>query len=476
MQNDPSLRSFDLIVTGGVIATAEGTRSADIGIRDGRVAALADHLDPGTGQEVVDAAGCIVIPGAIDVHTHFGNQVGDHGTADDYESGTLAAAFGGITTVINYCIQQPGEAFTAAIRRDRQAAEPVAMIDFGLHVIVADAGLPDLSAEMRAAGEAGCPSMKIFTAVDDFALSDAAILRVLRAARDAGVVVNLHAEDGSLVHELTQELIGQGNTSIAFLPDSRPPVAEAIAINKVCGYANTLGVPLYIVHVSSGAGLNAIAAARADGTEVYAETRPAYLFLDDSVYRADEQRGRFVACWPPLRAAADQDALWEALHNGFIQTYATDHTSWMAAEKLDPDLTFDAVPGGFASVETSIGMLYNEGVRQGRLSIERLVAVTATNPAKIFGLWPRKGTVAVGSDADLVLLDPAAEIVISPRPVHSRSDVEAYAGYRACGWPVTTIARGEIVVDQGQLRGRPGRGRFLARTSDPAVRQATIGR
>ncbi len=476
MENDPSSRPYDLIVTGGEIATVEGTRPADIGVRDGRVAALAEHLDPRTGQEVVDAAGCIVIPGAIDAHTHFGNRVGDQGTADDYESGTLAAAFGGITTVINYCIQQPGEALNAAIERDRRAAEPVAMIDFGLHVIVADPGLPDLTAEMRAAGEAGCPSVKIFTAVDDFALSDAGILRVLRAARGAGVVVNLHAEDGSLVHDLTRELIDQGNTSIAFLPDSRPPVAEAIAIKKVAGYANTLGVPLYIVHVSSGAGLDAIAAARADGAEIYAETRPAYLFLDDSLYRADEERGRFVACWPPLRAVADQDALWEALRSGFIQTYATDHTSWMAAEKLDPELTFNAVPGGFASVETSIGMLYNEGVRQGRLPIERFVAVTASNPAKIFGLWPRKGTIAVGSDADLVLLDPAAEVVISPGAMHSRSDVEPYAGYRAQGWPVTTIARGEIVVDRGQLRGRPGRGRFLARRSAAAAGRATIGR
>lgn len=471
--NDPP---FDRVLSGGTVATAEGSRAADIGIRDGRITSLADHIDSDSARQVIDASGCVVVPGAIDVHTHFGNRVGDHGTADDYESGTLAAAFGGITTVVNYCIQNPGEDLAAAIDRDRRAAETGAMIDFGLHVIVTDPGLPDLEAAVRAAAEAGCPSVKIFTALDDFALSDSAILQVLRAAASVGVVVNLHAEDGSLVAFLTRNLIGQGKTGIAFLPVSRPPVAEAIAIGKVAAYARTLGVPLYVVHVSSRAALDAIAEARTAGAEIYAETRPAYLFLDERIYAADEQRGRYVACWPPLRAPDDQTALWEGLRSGFIQTYATDHTSWMAAEKLDPSLTFDAVPGGFASVETSIGMLFNEGVIAGRMSLERFVAVTATNPAKIFGLWPQKGTIAIGSDADLVLIDPAADLVLSGASMHSRSDVEPYDGYHAHGWPVTTIARGEVIVDHGQLLGKPGRGQFLARKANSAARVNTLSR
>lgn len=475
MTNNLNSRSFDLVVSGGDVATIEGVRTADIGVRDGRIVVIAEHIDASSAHQVVSASGCLVLPGAIDAHTHFGNQVGDHGTADDYESGTLAAAFGGITTVINYCIQQPGEALTAAIERDRRAAEPGAMVDFGLHVIVTDPSPPSFTDDMRAAAEAGCPSVKIFTAVDDFMLSDAAILRVLRAARSTGVVVNLHAEDGALVHDLTRELIAQGKTGIAFLPHSRPPLAEAIAVKKVAAYATTLGVPLYIVHVSSRAALQAIAEARAVGAEVYAETRPAYLFLDDGIYSADEERGRFAACWPPLRDTEDQGALWDGLRSGLIQTYATDHTSWMAVEKLDPELTFAGVPGGFANVETSIGMLYNEGVRLGRIPIERFVAVTASNPAKVFGLWPRKGTIAIGSDADLVLLDPEAEVVISADSMHSRSDVEPYAGYRAVGWPVSTIARGEIVVDRGRLLGRPGRGHFLVRQSADSPRRTTIG-
>lgn len=474
MNENSRSRPFDLVVSNGTVATAEGTRAADVGIRNGRVAALADRIDTANTDQVIDAAGCYVVPGAIDVHTHFGNQVGDHGTADDYESGTLAAAFGGITTVINYCIQHQGEPLTRAIERDRRAAEPVAMIDFGLHVIITDPSLPDLDGELRAAVAAGCSSVKIFTAVDAFALSDTSILKVLRAAGRTGVLVNLHAEDGSLVESLTEELIEQGNTGIAHLPASRPPLAEAIAIRKVSAYAKPLGAPLYIVHVSSQAALEAIGQARAHGAEVYAETRPAYLFLDESIYHADEDRGRFVACWPPLRTPRDQAVLWEGLSRGTIQTYATDHTSWMAPEKLDPDLTFARVPGGFANVETSIGMLFNEGVTAGRLPIERFVAATASNPAKIFGLWPRKGAIAVGSDADIAVIDPAAGITVEAARMHSRSDVEPYAGYQAQAWPTTTISRGEVIIDHGRLLGRPGRGHFLERDASESVRRSAL--
>lgn len=467
--------AYDLVVRGGTVVTADGTQRADIGVNGQTITVLADDLSSAPAQTVIDASDCFVVPGAIDVHTHFGNRVGEHETADDYESGTVAAAFGGITTFINYCAQSRGESLELAIERERAAAEPGVVIDFGLHVIITDPGIREFAQQVEAAVELGVSSIKIFTAVDAFVLSDAQILQVLRAAQAAGALVNLHAEDGPLIADLTSHLIMNGETGMTALPKSRPPIAEAIAITKVAGYAHLLEVPLYVVHVASAAALTAIGAARDVGAEVYAETRPAYLFLDESVYNNGD-RARFVACWPPLRSAEDQAALWQGLSDGTIQTYATDHTSWMAAEKLSPELTFDSVPGGFANVETSIGMLFNEGVGRGRFSLERFVEVTATNPARIFGLWPRKGTIAVGSDADLVVIDPNAQMVVSRERTHSRSDVEPYEGYEAAAWPVVTISRGQVLVDHGKMLAQSGRGQYLHRSGDSASRTATIGR
>ena len=465
--------TFDLLIRGGEVVTAEGVRHCDVGIASGRVVALENELEANSATRLVDADGKIVVPGAIDVHTHFGNRVGPHSTADDYASGTLSAAFGGITTIVNYCIQEPGESLVDAAERDRRLAEAVAMIDFSLHVIVVDPPT-DLPTELAALAAAGCPSVKLFTAVQPFMLSDAAILDVMAAASQAGVVVNVHAEDGSLIDHLTRDLIDAGHVGIASLPRSRPVLAEELAIRKLVGYASQLGTSLYVVHVSTANGLAAIVEARASGVEVYAETRPAYLFLDESRYAESETIGRFVACWPPLRSAGDQDAMWAGLGDGRVQTYATDHTSWMAAEKLDPTLSFDAVPGGFANVETSIGMLYNEGVLGGRLSLERFVRATSTNPAKIFGLYPQKGQIALGADADLVVIDPAADRTIIRERMHSRSDVEPYAGYRAQAWPVVTVARGEVVVEDDRIEGEPGRGRYVARSVDGAARREAL--
>lgn len=464
-------RRFDLLVRGGTVVTPEGVGTLDVGARDGKIVAVEVDLDFRQAERVIEADGHIVVPGGIDVHTHFGNTVGEHGTADDYESGTISAAFGGITTVINYCIQQAGEQLVAAVERELETAEPKLFVDLGLHLIVTDANRPHLAEELRALVERGCPSIKLFTAVDAFMMDDASILKVLEAARGTGVLVNLHAEDGALVHHLTNQLVSEGALGISSLPKSRPASAEALAITKVAVYAGALSVPLYVVHVSSKAALQAIRDARGDGVEVYAETRPAYLFLDDRLYEEDEQRGRFVACWPPLRSPDDQAALWSGLADGTIQTYATDHTSWMAIEKLNAALSFDAVPGGFANVETSLGMLYCEGVLTGRLSLERFVDVTATNPARIFGLWPEKGAISVGADADLCVIDPTANRVIDGSAMHSRSDVEPYEGYHASAWPVVTVALGEVIVDHGVLSAEPARGRFRARHADVVGRR-----
>jgi dihydropyrimidinase len=453
--------SFDCIIRSGTLATAERMFDADIGISDGRIAAIEPSLR-GDARSVIDASGLVVAPGAVDVHTHFDTQLGDEATADDYESGSRAAAAGGITTYVNFAFQDRGGGLAAAIDREKAKADGRSLIDYGFHIAVIDPDAPGALEELPELAANGFTSVKIFTANVGMALSDRDVLRVLQAAADAGLMVNVHAEDQALVDHLTGRLLHQGRRGVENLVNARPAQAEAAATARVAAYAGALGVPVYIVHLSCRAALDAVRAARRAGARVYVETRPAYLYLDASRYRLPDRQGNKYVCWPPLREADDQAALWQGLASGEIQTYATDHTTWMAAQKLDPSLSFAEVPGGVSNVQTSIGMLYAEGVRTGRIPMTTFVAVTATNPAKLFGLWPRKGCLAVGSDADLVAIDPGRLFRVTAAAMHSRSDFDPYEGYEAHGWPALTISRGEVVVRDGQALAKPGRG-LLAR-------------
>lgn len=449
---------FDSIVCNGEI-WVDGTLSrVDVGIAGGRIAALGHGL--GSAPQVIDAGGQLVLPGGIDVHTHFHTEVGGAATADDYESGTRAAAFGGITTVLNYAFQDKGEQLSSVIRRERLKAAGQAYIDYGFHVVVLDAGAPDLAAQLTELPGLGCPSIKVFTAMD-FRLSDAELLTVLDHLRGSGVLVNVHAEDGALVDYLTARLLGEGRTGIDQLGASRPPMAEALAVQKMVSYAAAAGCPLYIVHLSSKAAMDVVRRGRQDGAEVYVETRPAYLYLDESAYSRTD--GNRYACWPPLRNTVDQQELWSAVVSGEVQCYATDHTTWTLAQKMDPSLPFPAVPGGMPNVQTSIGMLFSEGVRTGRLSLGRFVELTAETPARLFGLWPRKAAIAEGSDADLMLIDPALQYRVVSDRMQSAADFDPHEGYVSDGWPAVTISRGQVVMRDQRLTGTPEHGQFLAR-------------
>lgn len=451
---------FDRVVRGGVVTTVEAAVTADIGIRDGRIAALGTDLQ---GDEVVDASGMLVVPGAIDVHTHFGNDVGGSATADDYESGSRAAAVGGITSFVNFAFQLPGRTLVEAVEAELLKADGHSYLDFGLHIAVTDPDVVQLETELPQLVERGVTSVKIFTAVAGFALTPTAVLRVLAATATAGIMVSVHAEDGALVEHLTERLLQHGQRSVKYLPTARPVETEALATIMVAGYAGVVQCPVYFVHLSCRAALDAVRQSRRDGTHVYVETRPAYLFLDSQRYELPGREGNKFVCWPPLRTADDQQALWDGLRDGEIQTYATDHTTWMAAQKMDPELSFSEIPGGVSNVQTSIGMLFAEGVQRGRISMSRFVAVTATNPAKLFGMWPRKGTLAIGSDADLVLIDPNKEVRISSDSMESRSDFDPYDGWAGKGWPVLTMARGEVIVKNGEIVAAPKSGRMLHR-------------
>lgn len=454
-------RAFDTVIHGGTLATADAVAAADLGVKDGRIQAVAPDLTAGVAaDQVIDASGLLVLPGAIDVHTHFATSIGDSHTADDFESGSRAAAAGGITTVVNFAIQSRGSSLTETVAGEVRKAEAGSHIDVGLHVGVTSCE-PQVLAEVKSLADAGFTSFKMFTAVGDHALSGPDALSLLQAVGDAGGLVMVHAEDGALIDHLSDRLLAQGLGSVRYLNDARPAAAEALAVARIAEYGRFTGCPVYIVHLSCREALDSVRRARSAGAEVYVETRPAYLFLDSSVYERPD--GPKFVTWPPIRGLDDQNALWNGLRVGEIQTYATDHTTWLLAEKMAPGLTFATVPGGVSNVQTSVGMLYSEGVRKGRISLSQMVGLVSTNPAKLFGMWPRKGSLSIGADADIVLIDPGQDVVIDESAMESASDFDPYQGRRVQGWPVLTMSRGEVVMAQGKILSEPGRGRIVKR-------------
>ena len=455
---------LDVVLRNGRIVTAEASFDADVGIREGKVAAIARSLADSSARQTIDVSGRLVAPGAIDVHTHFATNVGEGSTADDYESGSRAAAAGGITSFINFAFQQRGQSLHDAVNAELAKAKGRSHLDYGVHVVVTDVAPLGVLPQIGQLSRNGYTSLKLFTTIDEFRLSDADVLRVLAAAARDRVMVNVHAEDDGLVAQRTNQLLAEGKTSVASLYDARPPEAEALATARIAAYARAVGSPVYFVHLSCALALEAVRKARSEGAQVFVETRPAYLYLDRGRYSLPGREGNKYVTWPPLRESSDQLALWQGLRNGEIQTYATDHTTWTAAQKMDPSLTFAQIPGGVSNVQTSIGMLFAEGVGKGRLTENQFVAICSTNPAKLFGLWPAKGTLAVGADADIMVIDPEHRFTIRSSQMESRSDFDPYEGREVIGWPVTVISRGEVIVDDGRVRSHPGRGRLLRRS------------
>jgi dihydropyrimidinase len=453
---------LDLVIQGGHVVTAESSFTADIGIKGEKIRHLGERLSDTGAARVIDASGLIVAPGAIDVHTHFATNVGEGSTADDYESGSRAAAAGGITSIVNFAFQRHGQRLHEAVEAEVAKAEGKTHLDYGIHTVITDLSPNGVLREIGQLAGEGFPSLKLFTTVGEFRLSDDGVLRVLAEAARQRVIVNVHAEDDGLIRYLTAQLLGEGKRGVEHLAEARPPEAEALATERVATYAKATGAAVYFVHLSCREALDAVRRVRSRGAELYVETRPAYLYLDRGRYQQGLEGNKYVT-WPPLRESEDQQALWSGLRLGEIQTYATDHTTWTAAQKMNPALSFADVPGGVSNVQTSIGMLYSEGVVHGRLTENQFVKVCSTNPAKLFGLWPAKGTLAVGSDADIMVIDPKRRFKVESRLMESRSDFDPYEGYESHGWPRTVISRGEVIVDDGKVLSRPGRGRLLRR-------------
>src|SRR5262247_2571550 len=451
--------SHELVVRGGMVVTATASFHADVGIDAGRITALTPSLPPGRSE--IDATGHLVLPGGVDVHTHLDAEVGGIRAVDDFESGTAAAACGGVTTICDYAWQARGQTLTAAVEAWKTKATGRAHVDYGFHVIVGDASDATL-AEIPRLVDMGYPSLKVFM-INEFGLGDEALLRIFEAARKAGVIVNVHAENGDMLDHCTRTMLAAGRRDPRYYAQSRPAAAEAEATRRAIDYAALVDAEVYIVHLSCADALEAVSAARKRGIRVWAETRPIYLALTQDRYAVGgTEAAKFVGA-PPLRSGLDQAALWDGLRSGDIQAIGSDNTSWTVEQKAAGARDFTRVPYGVPGLETEMRVIYSEGVSKGRIPLQTFVAAFGTDPPRICGLFRIQGADAVGSDADFVLFDPARDSVVDERQLHSRAGYDPFHGFQLSGGPVMTVSRGEIVARGGQLLSRPGRGRHLLR-------------
>ncbi|HSJ58611.1 MAG TPA: dihydropyrimidinase [Anaerolineae bacterium] len=448
----------DLVIANGTVVTAEGSTQADLGLDGGRVAALGLRL---TGRETIDAGGMLVLPGGVDEHVHLQMPVGEFCSSDDFYSGTAAAACGGTTTVIDFVEPRAGQTLVEALVARRAEADGRVVVDYGLHMTLSRADDVTL-AQVPAAIEAGVAGFKLYMAYEGLRLDDGELLRALAALGAHGARPLVHAENHHAIAYLAEKAAAEGRTGPASHPATRPAVMEAEAIHRLLALAQVTGTPVMVAHLSSALGLDEVRAARERGQIVWVETCPQYLLLDEAEYGREGFEGAKFVMSPPLRVAMDRTTLWAGLAMGEIDTVATDHCPFFyESQKVRGRDDFRRIPGGAPGIETRLALLYTHGVRAGRLSPERWVEACCTAPARRFGLAPRKGTLAVGADADVVVFDPARRVTLAAETLHQNVDYTPYEGWEVQGYPVTVLSRGEVIVRDGEFVGRQGRGRFL---------------
>lgn len=459
----------DLVVRGGTVVTPGHQEVADVGVRAGRIVELGGPL---TAQEEVDGTGLLVLPGGIDAHVHLvcaalAEAMRQRGPVwvDDFWTGSLAAFAGGITTVGNMTFALPGESMAAAVAREMTGAATEAAADWFLHPVLAEL-TENTETEIAALAADGHTSIKVFLSDGRFTSDPPGLARAVAAAGRTGSLTLMHCEDAAMLTETGKELIGSGRGAVRHFGDSRPVSAEVAAVEQAIALVRQTHAPVYIVHLSSDAALEQCRRARAAGLAVYVETRPLYLHLTKERF-AEPDGAKYVGA-PPLRSQADRDALWRGLAAGDIATVCSDHAPWTLADKLDPDLNVMTARQGVADLETLMPMLFSEGVATGRISLDRFVDLTSRNAARLFGLYPRKGAITVGADADLVLWDAQRRKTIDGAAMQSRSGYSVYDGWTVQGWPRWVIRRGQVVLRDGITTARPGEGQWIRRERSPA--------
>jgi dihydropyrimidinase len=476
---------MDLVIANGTIATADGTYRADLGIADGKIAQIGGVVPE--SRQRIDAADCLVMPGGVDVHTHLGSPVYNFFSADDFRTGTIAAACGGTTTLIDFCAQQKGQSLTDALATWDKKAGGNAVIDYGYHIIVKD--MTDaVFDELATLPDRGVTSFKLFMAYKGAQMiDDLTLIKALHQAKSSGALVMVHAENGDAAYFVQQQYLKAGKTAPKYHADTRPPRVEAEATARAIALAEVIGAPIFIVHLTCEEALEEVVRGKTRGVEVMAETCTQYLYATKEDLDKPGFEGAKFVFTPPPRTKHDHEVLWRAIAEGLLEDVSSDHAATKFKGQKDHAGTndFTKIPNGGPGIEERLMMVY-KGVNQGRLSIAQFVDIVSTRPARVFGLYPRKGAIAVGSDADIVVWDPEARFTITNDKLHHAVDYTNYEGMQVEGAPRTVLLRGKVIVENREFVGKPGGGQFLRRDkyrprpqsseslSDPSPRQRAL--
>ena len=455
---------MSVLIKGGRVVTAEEEKVADVFVEDEAISQIGESLDV-QADRVIEATGKYVLPGGVDPHTHLDMPFGGTVTIDDVESGQTAAAFGGTTTHVDFIIQPQGFTFAEAFDEWRSKANGKQVIDMGYHMAVTDLREGGTLEELATLPDQGITSYKLFMAYKGaIMVDDETLFRVMQVAADTGALVMVHAEHGDSIDVLVKQALERGETEPRYHALTRPPETEGEATNRAIQLSRVAGCKLYVVHVSCQEAIEPIAIAREKGWDVWGETCTQYFFVDYSFLERPDFEGAKYVYTPPPRPKENQERLWEAIRSDVLSVVSTDHCAflWDGQKSLGKD-DFSKIPNGGPGLENRLQMLHEFGVRQGRISLTRMVELLSTNPAKYFGLYPRKGTIAVGSDADLVVFDPERKVTISASTHHSKCDYNLYEGTEVTGSPELVLLRGKVLVDGDELVGEPGVGQFIKR-------------
>lgn len=454
---------MDLKIVNGTIVTADKTLHAEIGIDKGKIIKIASKIKE-SAKEILDAKGLYILPGGIDIHTHLDMPFGGTVSSDDFRTGTMAAAFGGTTTIVDFAIQGKGMTLKDSLDTWMKKAEGKAVIDYGFHIAITDLNEAVMDEIPQMVG-LGVPSFKCFLAYKgSLMIDDGALYRILLKAKAARALVMIHGENGDIVDVLIKDFLAQGKTEPKYHALSRPPEAEGEATGRAIAIAQMAKAPIYIVHLSCKEALDKVKAAREARFPAFAETCPQYLLLSYQNYLEPHFEGAKYVMSPPLRDKSNWKVLWKGLAEGNLQVVSTDHCpfNFKGQKEMGKD-NFAAIPNGAPGIEHRLSLLYSEGVMKKRLTLHQFVELVSTSPAKLFGLYPEKGTIKVGSDADLVLFDPKASFKISSKTHHQNVDYTPYEGFKGKGLAKIVIANGQVIVRNGEFLGSPGSGRFLKR-------------